>query len=115
MDPIDPSSLAMVERALDAAALRHAAIAHNIANVNSADYVPLGVSFQDELAAAGGGAAGAPRIVEQAGYAPGPRPQDLDVEMVKLSENTVHYQALLRAASLHFAILRDALGQGQQP
>lgn len=110
MEPIQRSTLAMVERALDAAALRHQAIAHNIANLNSASYVPLGVSFEAELASAG--APPAPRLVPEPGVVPGPRPQDMDLEMVKLAQNTLHYEALLRAVGLQFSILGDAMGTG---
>jgi flagellar basal-body rod protein FlgB len=108
MEPVQRSTLAMVERALDAAALRHQAIAHNIANLNSAAYVPLGVSFDAQLASAGA----APRLVPEPGAVPGPRPQDMDLEMVKLSQNTLHYEALLRAVGLQFSILGDAMGAG---
>ena len=41
----------MAKLALDAASLRHQAIAHNIANANSPGFAPVRVSFEDQLGA----------------------------------------------------------------
>src|SRR5437016_2754452 len=91
----------MVKLALDAAALRHLAIAHNIANLQSQGYVPLGVSFEAQLDALRRGQhPGQPELTTRSEAAPGPRPQDADMEMVALSENTIHYQALLKALGM---------------
>lgn len=110
----DSVGTAMVKLALDGAALRHQAIAHNIANLDSEGYVPLEVSFEAQLEAARRGLpVPAPRVTERADVAPGPRPQDADLEMVALSENTVHYQALLRALGLRLSTLGDAIGGGR--
>ena len=103
----------MVKLALDAAALRHQAIAHNIANLHTPGYVPLGVSFEASLAAVQRGQApAAPQLVAQIDRAAGPRPQDADMEMVALSENTIHYQALIKGISTQLAILGIAAGAG---
>lgn len=103
--------MTMLQLALDAAALRHQAIAQNIANLHSADYVPMAVSFEARLAALRGTTRTLPRpeLVKDTSVAPGPRPQDVDRELLKLSQNTIHYQALLRALGKQLAILGDAI------
>lgn len=106
----------LVKLALDAAALRHQAIAHNLANLHSQDYVPLGVRFEAQLRAFGSAArtVAEPRLVPEPERGTGPRPQDVDVEMTRLAENTIHYQALLRALGRQMAILGDAIGEGRR-
>ena len=105
----------MVKLALDAAALRHQAIAHNLANLHSEGYVPLGVSFESQLEALRRGRTpDRPELAPQAGRAIGPRPQDVDIEMVELSQNTIHYQALIKALGVHVAILSSAIGEGRR-
>jgi flagellar basal-body rod protein FlgB len=104
IDALQGPGSAMLQLALDAAALRHQAIAQNIANLHSADYVPLKVDFEARLAAAR-----RPTLVAEQGVAPGPRPQDVDTELLKLSQNAIHYQALLRALGKQLAILGDAI------
>jgi flagellar basal-body rod protein FlgB len=106
---------AMTKLALDAASLRHQAIAHNVANLHSPGYVPLDVSFDAQLAAARRGQApGKPEIVERPGAAPGPRPQDADLEMVALSQNTIHYQALIKGLGTQLAILGAVVNDGRR-
>lgn len=106
----------LAKLALDAAALRHQAIAHNLANLHSEDYVPLGVRFEAQLRKFKAAASAAPaRLVPEYERGTGPRPQDVDVEMVRLAENTIHYQALLRALGRQMAILGDAIGEGRRP
>lgn len=112
---LEGTGVALVKLALDAAALRHQAIAHNLANLHSENYVPLGVSFDAQLAAARRGAQPArPQIEQEAWRGMGPRPQDLDLEMVRLSENTVHYQALVRVLGRQMAILGAAIGDARR-
>jgi len=38
----------------------------------------------------------------------------VDLEMVKLSENTIHYQALLKALGKQLAILNTAMSEGRR-
>jgi flagellar basal-body rod protein FlgB len=115
---------AMIKLALDAAVLRHQAIAQNIANLQSEGYVPLRVSFEEELAQfrRSGVHAGEvenalrdlkPQLV-YADRAPGPRPQDVDTELVALSENTIHYQVLLRALNRQMSIISEAMDEGKK-
>jgi flagellar basal-body rod protein FlgB len=112
IEALNGAGMSMVKLALDAAALRHQAIAHNLANLNSEDYVPLGVKFDAQLAAAGRQVK--PQLVQELDRGIGPRPQDVDTEMVKLAENTVHYQALMRGIGRQYAILRDVINEGKR-
>ena len=114
IEGLEGTGAAAVRLALDAAALRHQAIAHNLANLNSENYVPMGVSFDAQLAAARRAQAPRPELVQESWRGTGPRPQDVDLEMVKLSENTIHYQALLKALGKQLAILNVAMTEGRR-
>jgi flagellar basal-body rod protein FlgB len=100
---IHGAGAAMAKLALDAASLRHQAIAHNIANLHSEGYAPLGVRFDVRLAAARRAHA-RPELVVDATQA-----VQVDGEMVKLAHNTLHYQALIRALGRQMSILGDAM------
>jgi flagellar basal-body rod protein FlgB len=104
MTPIETSTVGAVALALDAALLRHQAIAANIANVNTAGYQPVRVSFEEHLGAQ------APRLERVEGEAK----VELDVEVAHLSANTVHYQALLRGLNKQFSILGTAINEGKR-
>jgi flagellar basal-body rod protein FlgB len=115
IDAIHGLGVSMAKLALDAAALRHQAIAHNIANLHSENYVPLGVRFDARLAAARRSqAAAGPQLVLEPAPSIGPRPQEMDSEMVKLAQNTIHYQALVRALGRQLAILGVAITEGRR-
>ena len=115
---MESNVVTLVRLALDAASLRHQAIANNIANANSAGYAPLKVNFEEQLAFARGGLRGAPMLasvkpfVEADGR--GSTPVMLDMEMVKLAQNTVHYQSLLKALEKRGAILAAAVSEGRR-
>jgi flagellar basal-body rod protein FlgB len=111
---IQGTATQLAKLALDAAALRHQAIAHNIANLHSEGYVPQGVSFDAQLAARRGAQAPKPALVEEAWRGAGPRPAEVDREMLALSQNTIHYQALVRAYSRQLSILSSAIGEGRR-
>lgn len=107
--------------ALDAASLRHQLIAANIANANTAGYVPMQASFEMQL----------DTIRQQAGRidvsnavemkveprldASGlPAKIQLDMEMANLTQNAVQYQALVKGLSKHYAILLSAVSDGKK-
>jgi flagellar basal-body rod protein FlgB len=113
--------------ALDAASMRQQAIAANIANAGSVDYVPLTVSFEAQLADArralesqgrldAASLAGVRPHIETAGLdAAGLPPKvQLDVEVAEMSRNAVHYQTLVKALSRHLALLSDAASEGKK-
>jgi flagellar basal-body rod protein FlgB len=109
----------MVRLALDAASVRHLAIASNIANANTPGYVPLRVEFEEHLAAA----VREGRLPER-GLAPtviaerdgadavGAKVQ-LDVEAARLAQNVLHYQALLKGLRGKMEILQAAINEGR--
>lgn len=117
----------LVAMALDACSLRHQAIAQNIANVNNPGYVPVKTSFSEQLSAVlasskgsldtasyqqlGGVQVDATADVQQ--QATDPRVA-LEMEMVKLAQNTVHYQALLKGLGKSTAILSMAINEGRR-
>jgi len=109
IDSIYGPGVAMSKLALDAASLRHQAIAHNIANLHSEGHVPLGVRFDARLAAERRSQA-RPELVAE----PTSTPPQVDGEMVKLAQNTLHYQALIRAIGRQHAILGVAISEGKR-
>lgn len=119
MNFIDPATLQLVSRALDAGALRHQAIAQNIANANVAGARAARVQFEEllgdiptDLAVGRGfkpGDVPTPQVVVTA-----ERPIALDDEMVALSSNSLQYQALLKAMSRQLGILSVAVQEGRR-
>jgi flagellar basal-body rod protein FlgB len=116
---IDNGTIAQVGLALDVTALRHQAIAQNIANANTPGYRPVTVAFAEQVRALQGAAAhGAP----DAGIATvrptlqwsGADSVSLDMEMAHLSENTLQHQVLLKALSKQFALLGSAIAEGKR-
>ncbi len=102
----------LVTLALDAASIRHSAIASNIANVNTEGFRPLQVRFdeqvglwRDQLVSGRDDPATLRALTDlraSLSYAPvaaepTARQVQLDEEIAKLVRNTVNYQALLTA------------------
>ena len=124
--PIESLTTLALGRALDAAALRHQAIAANIANHAVEGYVPLTVSFGRELAQARLDQSGPGRLDEAALAGMRPyltpvvgadgraAPVKLDAEMASMAQNAVQYQALVRGLSRHLSILATAAGDGRK-
>lgn len=116
----------LVKLALDAASLRHSAIANNLANIHSPDYVPLRVNFEEQLHALRQVRGDSKELsavalnlirpfVEQESHLPaGSAASMIDREMLKLSQNTVHYQALLKALAKRGAIMNLAVNEGRK-
>lgn len=111
--------------ALDAAALRHQAIANNIANASTPGYLPLKVNFEEQLGAfrqslAGPDAQvrqtlqGVHGFIEQEPAGVGGAGVMLDMEVAKLSQNVVHYQSLLRALGNQMSIMSMAINEGKR-
>lgn len=112
----------LVMRVLDAATLRHAAHAANIANASVEGYRAVSVSFEEQLAGArrdlldrddsvARRALEALRPMMQTETA---RPDvQLDREISLMMQNVVRYQALLTALGKSGAILRMAIREGR--
>ncbi len=124
---IEAITTAALGLALDAASLRQQALAANVANASSVDYVPLTVNFEAQLEDARRALEAQGRLdaTSLAGVRPRlePVPLDgaglppkvqLDVEVAKLSANAVHYQALVKALSRHYALLSAAVSEGKR-
>lgn len=120
MNFIDPTTLQLVSRALDACALRHQVIAQNVANASVPGAAALTVRFEDllgdvqaEMAAGRVPSQGdipEPVVVPRAGGGA----IALDDEMAALASNSLHYQALLKAMSRHLSILETATQEARR-
>jgi flagellar basal-body rod protein FlgB len=125
--PVDVTT-ALLLKALDAATLRHQAIASNLANANSVNYRPLRVNFEEQLgfaraALSGSGASGLtaadvagikPTLEQAAAPRAGSAAVMLDMEMVKLSQNTLQYQALLKGLNGRGSLIAAAINEGKK-
>jgi flagellar basal-body rod protein FlgB len=123
---IEAITTAALSLALDAASMRHQAIASNIANANTVGYVPLSVSFENQLedarlALSGSGRLDAASLAEvkpamQHALGSGGLPAKvlLDAEAANLAQNSVHFQALLKGLNRHYQILSAATSDGKK-
>ncbi|MFZ6721399.1 flagellar basal body rod protein FlgB [Undibacterium sp. Ji49W] len=117
---------AVVGLALDAASLRHQAIANNIANVNTQGYIPLKLNFasymeqMEQISTTSGNLegqkiSGGKLELEQVFDSQGqPAKVELDAEVAAMAHNTVHYQTLIKALNRHYAILSSAVSDGKK-
>lgn len=132
----------VLENAMRASGLRHEVIAHNLANVDTPGYKRSEVLFQDKLAAAlavaqngddqlkgtrtngrhlpigdiplPGDVIGETVVRAETSLRADGNNVDLDAEMVKLSENTMLYQALAQLVKGKLAGLRSAITEGRR-
>lgn len=122
---VNSNTSALISLALDATAMRQQAISHNIANVNTPGYQRLGVSFEGRMAELRGALAQGqtPSLASLSNYRPALQFDTagsadgavaLDVEVAKLSENTLHQQALLKALNKHYALIGLAINGGKR-
>ena len=127
MSGVDPVTTALIMKALDAAALRHQVIAANIANANSVDYRPLRVNFEEQLGFARQAVArGAnsltaadvaslrPFVEQERAPVAGNAAVMIDMEMVKLTQNVVQYQALLKGLTHRASLVSIAINEGKR-
>lgn len=123
---VEATTLPALSIALDAAAARHEAIASNIAHANRAGHVPLRPRFDVEMNRASPGESTtrpAPRpspfrlIVHDAPLPAGGSQSagiHLDQEMAALSQNALHYQALLKGVNRYMALMASAVTEGKR-
>lgn len=120
MTMIDPVTLKLVTSALDAASLRHVAIAQNIANASVPGARAAEVSFERELdhvrdALRTGQALSVDDIPSAQWEEMGPEVSiQLDEQAAALSSNSMHYQVLLKAMSRHMSLLSVAVNDGRR-
>jgi flagellar basal-body rod protein FlgB len=118
----------LIGLALDGAMLRHATIANNIANHDTPGYQARRVSFETHLNDVmarfenGGENTVQPQIESLRAYLRDGNAVtisqnekvELDREMVRLAENTIRYQAILKAASKQGELFSLAINGGRQ-
>lgn len=129
IDDLGGTTAKLVSLALDAASMRHMAIANNVANVNSRDYVPVKVNFEEQLAAVKNSLVNQtsetassnqllnikPFIEADASVGnDGAAGVKLDVEMAKMAQNVIHYQALLKGMANKMSVIRLAINEGRK-
>jgi flagellar basal-body rod protein FlgB len=121
MENMMGEGMAIARLALDAATLRHQAIASNIANVNTPGYSPLRVNFEEQFAALSKQQGEGADIKEVAPFIEKEPAKNgltaqgaIDMEIVKLNMNTLHYQALARMASKYMSIMNVAITEGKR-
>jgi flagellar basal-body rod protein FlgB len=117
----------LVMRALDAATLRHATQAQNIANASTPGYQPLRVNFEEQLALVRGQLLGRsdnaaasralstiqPRVdFQPSGSVDGNDKVKVEEEIAKMMQNAVFYQSLITALGKNGSILRMAVRGG---
>jgi flagellar basal-body rod protein FlgB len=111
-----------VNRALDAAALRHEVIANNLANINTPGYKRQEVRFEEQLSAAlAQGASGSavtslpanlkPEVVTVANTSLRADGNNVDpeAENVALATNTLRFEMLAQSTAGYFASLKSVI------
>jgi flagellar basal-body rod protein FlgB len=114
----DTTQLAL-ERAISGASQRHAALAANLANVNTPGYQRVDVDFHSALQGAMAGD-DPHRDVERAAFSPqrdgaavsraDGNGVDADAESAKIAANALEQQAAVQVAHTRIAILKSAMG-----
>lgn len=132
MNIFQSTTLVTLKTSLDAAVLRHEAIAHNIANVNTPRFKRIDVNFKSQLQAAlnrQSAAQGArthpkhlpigpprldevqPRIYQEndTSLRVDESNVDIDTEMGALSQNATYYTVLARLISDHYGGIESVI------
>lgn len=116
MDLFDTTQLAL-GRAMTGASLRQAALADNLANVNTPGYQRKDVDFHTALAAAlqqGKAAIESVQPTEVVDPTSAMRTDgngvDVDVEASRLAQNGLEYESLVTVAKARLQILESAIG-----
>lgn len=121
MSPVNEvTTLSLLRLAMDGAALRHQAIATNIANASTPGYHPVSVKFEDELARVRDAldAGQTPEMVAtsvQFDIDESDSPMGsfaLDEQTADLAQNVVQYQALIKGWTKRMSILSMAVNEG---
>jgi flagellar basal-body rod protein FlgB len=120
--------IGIMSRALDASSLRQKSISNNIANVNTPNFKPTKVSFEELLQQEVksqfiGNRTNAKHVpIGETDGIPSPKLEqgntvfqnsgngvDLDYEMTQLSENTIWYQSLTYGLNEEFNLLKTSI------
>lgn len=113
MKIFDPS-LATLERSLDVRERKHTALQGNLANIDTAGFVPEDVDFDAamETLQNGGDDISVGEAAEQATASLDGNRVDADRTMAALAENALQYGAAARVASKKLALLRYVASDG---
>lgn len=108
----------LIEKALNIRAFYHKIIAGNLANVNTPNYKRKEIDFASEMKRE------IKRVedirvkeiaeVQEGVHSPDGNTVDLDEEMVKLTENTLMYNALIQILVKRFSLLRYLINEGRR-
>ena len=113
----------VLAKALDASALRHRAIANNLANVETPGYTRQDVSFEDQLGSALNQPDSEdtvqqlqPNLISDSNEPVRENGNNVDVdkEMAKLAENTIQYESVLQSLTIKGGMLRTAIYEGRK-
>ena len=128
IDDIGGVTSRLVSLALDVSSLRQQVIANNIANSETPGFMPQRVSFEELLESSGMLTSDNPseqyltseidllqRHLEQGDLIETDSSEAvaLDMEMVNLTENVLHYRALLEGLSKRGSLIRMAINEGR--
>lgn len=122
MNFIEPATLALVSKALDAATARQAVHANNIANANAEGFAPSHVSFEEHMSQVRDALARGDQLnvadvsevqpsIETLGT---DAKVELDTEMSALARNGLHYQALIKALDRELSLMSLAVSDGKR-
>jgi flagellar basal-body rod protein FlgB len=109
------SQIDLLARVMDVAALRHRAVAQNLANLNTPFYQRVDVSFEDDMASLlGSGASGAPgkpHLVqtEDAPVRGDGNTVSMEQEISILNKNTLLYNATAQILASRLGTMRAAI------
>lgn len=129
MDKLFGGNYPLLKRALHACALRHEAIAHNIANVNTPGYRRVDVSFEQFLRAVQQNSLRTshpahypapprllpnpqPTIDSDAPMRPDGNTVDIEHEMAQLAENQIRFQTLSQLVGGRYQSLKTVITGG---
>lgn len=120
--PTEAVTNSLMKLALDGAAMRHQAIAANIANATTRGYAPVRVDFEHQLQSArsrleaGEGTASVADDFAASTVATSDAGATVavDLEVAQLAQNVVQYQALLKGLSKRMSILAMAINEGKR-
>jgi flagellar basal-body rod protein FlgB len=109
IDMISSVGYDLLKVALNATTLRHQAISSNIANSNVKGYQPLRVSFEDQLQGVA-----SKNVTPRIEFDPNTLNVSVDQEMVHMTQNFIHHQALLKALSGKVELMSLAINDGKR-
>ena len=116
----------VMQGALDGLAARHRVYADNMANIETPNFQPREVPFEDQLRQVRDQMASDPAMVGRTqALTLDPRPDDqgaarvdgngvqADLQVTRLAENTLSYEALVQAAHMREGLLRSVVTEGK--